>query len=144
MKKIGILLSLLTLCLVPFQLTVQAKVNCPSGEQLIETSANDKDELLEALKKLVPSTYSESDYGNYFSKWDVETALPLPKTVGKAKDEVYYKMAQNYCGEKVADKSWLVRLHFPLWEGKSDSAVEGQVYLAKSKEDGWFVWHRYK
>jgi hypothetical protein len=49
-------------------------------------------------------------------------------------------MAKNFCGKEIADRSWLVRVYFPKWEGKSASNLEGQIFLAKSKEKGWFVW----
>lgn len=136
MKKIVI--SLLTLfILFPYQIGAQANVECPSVDQLEATSLHNKDELIQALEKIVPSTFGESDYGNHFSEWEVVTAQPLNKEAEKE-----YKMSTNYCGQAVADKSWLVTLHFPRWEGKSETATKGQIFLAKNKDDGWFVWYR--
>ncbi|WP_244513499.1 hypothetical protein [Oceanobacillus limi] len=145
MKKLSIFLSsFLLLLMIPLPIGAEPDVKCPTVDQLAETSLDDKDDLLEALEKIVPDTYGEGDYGNFYSEWEVKTAKPFPKTVGEEEEEAYYGMAKNFCDEEVANKSWLVKLYFPRWEGKSASALEGQIFLAKSKEKGdWFVWFRY-
>ncbi|SFM34692.1 hypothetical protein SAMN04487943_11457 [Gracilibacillus orientalis] len=143
MKKTGVLISLLIFILVPSQIYAQPDVECPKLKTFENTTMEDKDELLKALKVIVPDIYAEGEYGELYSEWEVITALPFPKTVGKEKDEAYYEMAKNFCGEEIADKSWLVRLYFPKWEGISASALEGQIFLAKSKDNEWFVWFRY-
>ncbi|MRG85901.1 hypothetical protein [Salinibacillus xinjiangensis] len=143
MKRIITILTLASFLVFPTQISAKSDVDCPNVEHLEKTTVKDKDELVEALEKIVPSTYGKGDYGNYYSEWEVITAAPFPNIVGNKKDEAYYGMAKNFCGEEVANQSWLVRLHFPRWEGKSASASEGQIFLAKSQEDGWFVWFRY-
>ncbi|WP_246187702.1 hypothetical protein [Ornithinibacillus caprae] len=144
MKKISIVMFLLMLFVLPYPISAQPNVECPNVKQLEKTSLKDKDELVDALEEIVPDTYGAGDYGNFYSEWEVITAQPFLETVGQEKEEVYYEMAKNFCGEAVADQSWLVRLYFPRWEGKSASALEGQIFLAKSDEtDGWFVWFRY-
>ncbi|MEE3952767.1 hypothetical protein [Peribacillus frigoritolerans] len=50
-------------------------------------------------------------------------------------------MAKTFCGKEIAEKSWLVRLDFPKAPGAN--LAQGQIFLAKSKEKGWFVWFRY-
>lgn len=52
-------------------------------------------------------------------------------------EESYYGMAKYFCGKEIADKSWLVRLDFPKASGAS--VGQGQIFLAKSKEEGWFA-----
>jgi hypothetical protein len=144
MKKLSVAAMLITfITFVPSNNYAQTVVECPKIKQLEETSIKDKDELLNALRIIVPNTYEKDEYGELFSEWEILTALPFPKTVGQENNEVYYEMAKNFCGEAVANKSWLVRLYFPKWEGKSASASEGQLFLSKSKEKGWFVWFRY-
>ncbi|MBS3679822.1 hypothetical protein KGF86_06305 [Ornithinibacillus massiliensis] len=128
---------------VPSLNYVQADIECPEIEQVKETSIDDKDELFSALQIIVSDIYGKGEYGELYSEWEVLTALPFPQTVGLENDAVYYEMAKNFCGQAVADKSWLVRLYFPKWEGKSASALEGQIFLSKSKENEWFVWFRY-
>jgi len=136
MKKI--IISLLSLVILfPFQVGAQARVECPSVSLLEDTSITNKDELIQALETIIPRTFGESDYGNHFSDWEVVTAQPLDEKVAKE-----YQMSTKYCGQEVADKSWLVTLHFPRWEGKSDIAADGQIFVSKSKDNGWFVWYR--
>ncbi len=136
MKKIVISLFSLVI-LFPFQVGAQARVECPSVSLLEDISNTNKDELIQALETIIPRTFGESDYGNHFSDWEVVTAQPLDEKVAKE-----YQMSTKYCGQEVADKSWLVTLHFPRWEGKSDIAADGQIFVSKSKDNGWFVWYR--
>ncbi len=116
---------------------------CPNLNELEDTNIEDRDEILKALETLVPLTYETGELAEMYTQWKVITAVPFPNTVGNAKDESYYGMAKNFCGEEIANKSWLVRLYFPKFEGISASALEGQIFVAKSKEQGWFVWFRY-
>jgi hypothetical protein len=116
---------------------------CPRVNELVETSNKDKTDFLKALQTIVPKTYQKGEFAKFYTDWRVITATPFPLTVGNEKNEGYYGMAKNFCGKAVADRSWLVRLYFPKWEGKSASNLEGQIFLAKSKEKGWFVWFRY-
>ncbi len=143
MKKIVVLISLLIFVLVPNQIYAQSEVACPKLEDLKDTTIKNKDELLKELKQIIADTYVEGEHGDLYSEWELRTVLPFPKTVGRKQDEIYYEMAKNFCGQEVADKSWLVRLYFPKWEGISASALEGQIFLAKNKDDEWFVWFRY-
>ncbi|WP_085991254.1 hypothetical protein [Oceanobacillus senegalensis] len=142
MKKIAIILTLILFIFVPNQIYAQPDIKCPNAKQLKETSIKEKDELRKALEQIVPDTYEKGELGDMFSEWEILTALPFQDTVS-SKDEVYYKMAKTFCGETIANKSWLVRLYFPKWEGKSASALEGQIFLAQNKDDEWFVWFRY-
>lgn len=144
MKILGVIAMLISvITFVPSLNYAQADIECPEIEHLKATTIDDKDELVSALRGIVPDTYGKGEYGELYSEWEVLSVLPFPKTVGLENDEVYYEMAKNFCGEAVADKSWLVRLYFPKWEGKSASALEGQIFLSKSKENEWFVWFRY-
>ncbi|MFD2655205.1 hypothetical protein [Gracilibacillus thailandensis] len=143
MKKIVALISLGIFILVPHQLYAQSEVACPKLENLQETTIKDKDDLLKKLKQIVDQTYVEGEYGHMYSEWELRTALPFLETIGREQEGIYYEMAKNFCSQEVADKSWLVRLYFLKWEGLSASALEGQIFLAKNKEDRWFVWFRY-
>ncbi|MEH7223302.1 hypothetical protein V7112_05745 [Bacillus sp. JJ1566] len=136
MKKVVI--SLLTLVIFfPYYVGAQANVECPNVSQLENTTVIYKDELLKALETIIPRTFGESDYLNHYADWEVVTAQPLDENVAKE-----YQMSSNYCGKEIADKSWLVELHFPRWEGKSDIASDGQIFVSKSKDKGWFVWYK--
>ncbi|WP_229683197.1 hypothetical protein [Virgibacillus oceani] len=125
------------------EISAQSFIQCPKSGELVKVPAKDKTEFLDALKKLVPKIYEQGDYAEMYTEWEVKAAVPFPNTVNNKKNEVYYEMAKNFCGKEVADKSWLARFYFPKWEGKSASALEGQIFAAKSKEKGWFVWFRY-
>jgi hypothetical protein len=116
---------------------------CPVLSELLETSKSDKKEVTEALKTLIPKIYGTGldDYPDMYTKWNVVTAIPFPETVGNKKEEDYFEMAKTFCGEEIAEKSWLVRLDFPKAPGAN--LAQGQIFLAKSKEKGWFVWFRY-
>ncbi|WP_245835668.1 hypothetical protein [Virgibacillus ndiopensis] len=125
------------------EVSAQSSIQCPKPSDLVKVSDKAKKEFLKALQTLVPETYEQGEYSEMYTEWEVKTAIPFPETINNNKDEVYYEMAKNFCGKEVADKSWLARLHFPKWEGKSASASEGQIFVAKSKDKGWFVWFRY-
>lgn len=145
MRKFGVVLFLISTIFFCVANPVYAKsdVSCPDINHLVETSIKDRDDLLDELDSIVSNTYEQGDDGELYSDWELITALPFPETVGHEHDEVYYEMAKNFCGEEIANESWLVRLHFPKWEGKSTSASEGQIFLAKNEDNKWFVWFRY-
>ncbi|GAA0603627.1 hypothetical protein GCM10009001_20830 [Virgibacillus siamensis] len=143
MKKI-MMVTLVILFFVTTAGAVRAdSVDCPEPKDLEETSLKNEKELRKTLKKIIPKVYARGDDADMYSEWEIITATPFPKTIGDNQNEVYYEMATNFCGKEVAEMSWLVRIHFPKWEGKSASNAEGQVFLAKSKEKDWFVWFRY-
>ncbi|SDN05894.1 hypothetical protein SAMN04487897_101936 [Paenibacillus sp. yr247] len=110
---------------------------CPKVADLMETSSKDKEELLKALKDIVPEVYGDVGY----DVWVVKEANALPLLVGF--DEVYYRMAINRCGEDVGEKSWIVKLQFPKFL-PSGSASSGIFFVTKSKEKGWIPWYMYK
>ncbi|MDP9740661.1 UNVERIFIED_ORG: hypothetical protein QFZ59_002491 [Bacillus sp. B2I3] len=115
---------------------------CPVLSELEKTSIKDKKEVIKALNTLIPKTYGKIDeFPDLYTKWNVVTAKPFPKTVGNKDEENYFGMAKTFCGKEIAEKSWLVRLDFPKAPGAN--LAQGQMYLAKSKEKGWFVWFRY-
>jgi hypothetical protein len=114
---------------------------CPKVSQLADTSLQDKEELLKTLNTLIPQVYGGDKYSEKYSEWQVTLAEPMPQLTGFDKD-AYYGIAKNFCGEEVAKRSWLVKLHFPLWL-PSVSGSQGQIYLTKDKEKGWSVWFRY-
>lgn len=145
LKKLFVLilsLSLTLFTLMPFKSYAQPK-NCPVLSDLEKTSLKDKKEVLEALNSLVPKTYGIGidDYPDMYTKWNVVTAKPFPNTVGSKEEANYFGMAKTFCGKEIAEKSWLVRLDFPKAPGADLS--QGQIFLAKSKENGWFVWFQY-
>ncbi len=141
MKKLLFLLSFLfILCFSPIVAHANL-VPCPNVDELEKTTIKDKKELIQALKTLIPSTYEKGEEGDLFSEWNIITATPFTKT--KKRDRVYREMAKNFCGKEIANRSWLVRIAFPKWEGKSASMSEGQLFVVKRKGDEWFVWFRY-
>lgn len=140
MYVLFLIISLFTL--VSFEAYAQPK-NCPVLSELGKTSLKDKKEVIEALNTLIPKTYGTGldDLPDLYTKWNVVTAKPFPNTVGNKIEEDYFEMAKNFCGKEIAEKSWLVRLDFPKAPGAD--LAQGQIFLAKSKETGWFVWFRY-
>ncbi|WP_235821718.1 hypothetical protein [Gottfriedia acidiceleris] len=116
---------------------------CPVLSDIDKTSMKNQKEVIEVLNTLIPKTYGTGleDLPDIYSKWNVVTAKPFPKTVGVKEEEVYFGMAKYFCGKEIAEKSWLVRLDFPKAPGAN--LAQGQIFLAKSKEKGWFVWFRY-
>ncbi|MEI4771892.1 hypothetical protein WAX74_20025 [Psychrobacillus sp. FJAT-51614] len=135
-----LIISLFTL--VSFEAYAQPK-NCPVLSDLEKISLKDKKEVIEALNTLIPKTYGTGldDLPDIYTKWNVVTAKPFPKTVGNKEEEGYFGMAKTFCGKEIAEKSWLIRLEFPKAPGAD--LAQGQIFLAKSKEKGWFVWFRY-
>lgn len=140
MIKRQILIFAVVALLVPLTANAQPET-CPNSQELEEVQ--DHEEFLRALQTVVPETYQKGELAEMYTDWRVITALPFPKTVGREQDEIYYEMAKNFCGKEVAEKSWLARLYFPKWEGTSVSALEGQIFVAKSQQQGWFVWFQY-
>ncbi|MEH7454180.1 hypothetical protein [Gottfriedia acidiceleris] len=116
---------------------------CPVLSDLDKTSMKNQKEVIEVLNTLIPKTYGTGleDLPDIYTKWNVVTAKPFPKTVGVKEEEDYFGMAKHFCGKEIAEKSWLVRLDFPKAPGAN--LAQGQIFLAKSKENGWFVWFRY-
>ena len=115
----------------------------PVLSELKKTSIKDRKEVIEALNTLIPKTYGTGidDFPDMYTKWNVVTAKPFPKTIGNKEEKNYFGMAKTFCGKEIAEKSWLVRLDFPKAPGAD--LAQGQIFLAKSKEKGWFVWFRY-
>jgi len=118
--------------------------DCPRESDLLQTSNDDREELTRALGTLIPETYIKGDEnGDYYNEWSIITVTPLPMTIGSHTEDIYYEIAKNFCQKEVANKSWLIQLHFPKWDGVSTSNNEGEIFVAKSKEKGWYVWYRY-
>jgi hypothetical protein len=105
---------------------------CPNEKELVATTAQDQAELLNALEAIVPEVYPEKVR-------KVETAAPLHKM----QDSPYYGMAKNLCSEEIANNSWYIQLLFPDYL-PSASASTGIMFVAKTKDKGWVVWHQYK
>ena len=110
---------------------------CPNNEMLMKTTEKDKDELVKALNIIIPKVYgSHLDYKG----WRIEVIKSMPLLTGF--EEVYYKMAINFCGKEVADHSWYVRLRFPRLL-PAQSASLGELYIVKEKNNKWFPWFQY-
>jgi hypothetical protein len=116
-------------------------VECPNAKDLVIVPVEEVNQVIDSLKVLVPTLYEVGEFPEYYSKWELVTIKPFPLTVKNSDERDYYEMAKNFCGKKVADRSWLVRLHFP--RVKAASASQGQIFLAKKKNSGWFVWFKY-
>lgn len=143
MTKLYVLILILILfTLVSLESYAQPK-NCPVLSDLEKTSLKDKKRVIDVLNTLIPKTYGIGidDFPDMYTKWNVVSAKPLPNTVDNKEEEVYFEMAKTFCGKEIAEKSWLVRLEFPKAPGAD--LAQGQIFLAKSKEKGWFVWFQY-
>ena len=114
---------------------------CPVLSELEQTTIKDKKEVIEALNTSIPKTYGTGidDFPDIYTKWKIVTVKPFPNTVGNKED--CFGMAKTFCGKEIAEKSWLVRLDFP--KAPWANLAQGQIFLAKSKEKGWFVWFQY-
>src|SRR5699024_12682660 len=96
MKKKSMIISfLLFFTFVPSLIHAQSDVKCPDVKQLEKTSMKDKEELLKALKEIVPATYQKGEHGEMISEWEVINALPFPK-IAEKKDAVNYENEKNY------------------------------------------------
>jgi len=113
---------------------------CPDSHTLEVVSIENIHEVEKALRVLVPIAYEVGEFPELYSEWEVVSLKPFPRTVGKSEEENYYGMAKHFCGKEVADRSWLVRLHFP--KVKATSGSPGQIFIAKKEESGWFVWFK--
>lgn len=126
--------------------TLEKKLkNCPKVSDLIETSIDNQEELVNQLDSLILETYIKGDeYGENYKDWIVTNVIPLPNTVDDTTVDIYYEIAKNLCGKEVANRSWLIQIDFPKWDGVSASNTKGQIFVAKSKDKGWYVWYRYQ
>lgn len=141
-RRIILIVAILFLLFNSAQGYAQPK-KCPVLNELEQTSIKDRSEVIKSLNILIPKTYGTGipNLPDMYSKWNVITAQPFPKTIGNKNDEVYYGMAKTFCGKEIAKRSWLIRLNFPNAPGAD--LAQGQIFIAKSKEEGWFVWFRY-
>jgi len=114
---------------------------CPDPD-LLETVPIEKAyEVEKALRILVPIAYEVGEFPELYSEWEIVSLTPFPRTEGNTVEEGYYGMAKHFCGQEVADRSWLVRLHFPKVQAASGS--QGQIFIAKKEDGDWFVWFKY-
>jgi hypothetical protein len=74
---------------------------------LIKATEKDKDELMEALNKIIPNVYGT---GPNYKECSIEIIKPIPSL--SEFEENYYKMAIDFCGTHVANHCWFVRLRF--------------------------------
>lgn len=138
--------SVLLICLLLFSSLGSTRsyaqpVECPNAKDLLDVPVEEVNQVINSLKVLVPTLYEVGEFPEYYSKWELDTIKPFPLTLKNSDERDYYEMAKNFCGKEVADRSWLVRLHFP--RVKAASASQGQIFLAKKKNNGWFVWFKY-
>ncbi|WP_155591165.1 hypothetical protein [Lysinibacillus cavernae] len=112
-------------------------LTCPNPDTLLKTTEKDKDGLVRALNEIIPKTYGTNpDY----QEWEIEVIQPMPLLTGF--EENYYKMAINFCGKRVADHSWFVRLRFPKLL-PAQSASLGELYIVKDTTNKWVPWFQY-
>jgi hypothetical protein len=143
MRTLGLLLFTISFFTFgAFEVHAEPK-QCPVLSELVQTSIKDRKEVIEALNTLIPKTYGTGldDFPDMYTRWNIVTVKPFPETVGIKEEEDYFGMAKTFCGKEIAEKSWLVRLDFPKAPGTN--LAQGQIFLAKSEEKGWFVWFRY-
>lgn len=135
-----ILMPLILLLFISPAISLGAKLDgseCPNIKMLQNINENDKDDLVNALREIIPNVYGVSpDY----KKWENEIIKPMPSLTGF--EENYYKMAINFCGQEVADHSWFVRLRFPRLL-PAQSASLGELYIVKDKNNKWLPWFQY-
>jgi hypothetical protein len=141
MKVKVLLISLLFFIYIGSTRSYAQPAECPDPNDLMEVPMEEVNQVLDALKHVVPISYEIGEFPEYYSKWELVTIKPFPLTVKNSDERDYYEMAKNFCGKEVAERSWLVRLHFP--RVKAASASQGQIFLAKKKNSGWFVWFKY-
>ncbi|MBU8589152.1 hypothetical protein KM925_24985 [Priestia megaterium] len=133
---------LITSLLFPYSAKAESRplpyleAKCPKVSPLVQVDLNQKEEVLLALKELVPKAYPYTEYNS----WKVEEARPLssPKTF-----RPYYNLAKELCGSDVAENSWFIQLHFPKIS-QGASASTGIMFIAKNSQGQWIVWYTYK
>lgn len=105
--------------------------SCPDVETLVHTDKTDEPRLLALAPEMIKELYTDPGYDE-FTDLDVKQA---------ADADVYGEMIKNWCGAKVADSSWVVRITFPK-KAPSASLSAGQFMVSKTRK-GWQVWFRY-
>lgn len=103
---------------------------CPSNT--VEFGPNAENEIQAALKHIVPQAYPQPEE---YQVWEVRRILPLARVAP------YYGIAKTLCGQLIADRSWLVKLHFPRFLPSASLSV-GQLFVIKTQQD-WISWYRY-
>lgn len=137
MKKILLIFTLLLYIGQP----VLSKENtfdmttCPNPKDLVQTK--NKEELIQTLPEIIAEMYGSS--GEY-SEWTIEVVTPMKKLSHDSK--VYYQIAKNFCGKKVAKYSWFVRVRFPKLL-PAESASLGELFIVKEKSGQWAAWFQY-
>lgn len=104
---------------------------CPAVADLVRTDQDDAENLRKLAPAIIREIYSSPGYEEY-------TDL----TVAMAADAgLHGEMVKNWCGEKVAASSWVVKMTFPR-NAPSASMSAGQFMVSKTRK-GWQVWYRY-
>lgn len=106
---------------------------CPNSKELGHLGS-DKG-LINALNTIIPEIYKDQNYKD----WKVETIANLPKS---PHPEAYYEMAKYYCGEEIANNSWVVEVLFPQYLPAYDASHK-QIFVTKNKQGQWFAWFRF-
>lgn len=141
MGKYVVGIFLLALFIAGANHTYAQPKECPDPHTIEVVSIEYIDEVKKALSILVPVAYEVGEFPELYSEWEILSLKPFPLTEGNKGDEDYYGMAKHFCGKGVADRTWLVRLHFP--KVKAASGSQGQIFIAKKADSGWFVWFKY-
>ncbi|PGL70126.1 hypothetical protein [Bacillus sp. AFS055030] len=141
MKRI-LIVTLILLFTIPNavfseSITSIANPKCPQTENLVKPNSKDKKELISALSKIIPKVYGTDP--NY-NEWQIEKIEPASSLTGFEKN--YYGIAVTFCGKKVANYSWFVRLRFPKLL-PAQSASLGEIYIVKELKKGWIPWFQY-
>lgn len=136
MKKIIILLIILIWPSLAIA-KERAEINCPDPNTILETTSEDEEKLIHALKELIPKVYGSNQK---YREWKIELFKPMRNLTGNHK--VYAEMATNFCGKEVANRSWFVRVRFPKLL-PAESASLGEIYVVQDKQHRWSVWFQY-
>lgn len=90
MKK-SVVFTLLLLLLNPASISVSAQPKeCAKLDKLEDTSIKDKNDVVSALKTLIPEAYEVGIYPDIYSQWKVFSALPFLYVGGNEEDDEYY------------------------------------------------------
>lgn len=76
---------------------------CPVLSELKKTSIKDRKEVIEALNTLIPKTYGTGidDFPDMYTKWNVVTAKPFPKTIGNKEEKTILEWQKPFVVKKL-------------------------------------------
>lgn len=105
-----------------------ARAICPD-DPLLEPGPRAAEEAVAAVQKSLSAGPLE------WRDYEIRAAYPASRREG------FGLVVVGMCGQEVANRTWIVELHFPRLE-PSASLSQGQAFVSRFAS-GWRVWYRY-